>query len=435
MQSRLQVRVWKAQALPPNWFKRTKPSDEKTSASIENSVKDMIVAVRKNGDAALIEFTEKFDKTKLTAKALRVTTDEIKAAYKLVSEEQVFALKLMKDKVSEIEKLTVKQWKVKISREGITVQSVLRPIESVGCYVPGGQAVYPSTLVMTAVPAKVAGVPRIVVCSPPTSQGTINPLILVAADICGVDEVYKVGGVQAIAALAYGTETIRPVKKIVGPGSKYVTTAKVLVSQDVAIDMPAGPSEVLVLADETANPTLIAADMISQAEHGADSVAGLITTSEKLADEVRTLLGRMAALAERGEIVTEALSTYGFIITCDGTEEMVNLANAFAPEHLEIITRKPAEIADKITSAGLILIGPFSPVALSDYGSGTNHVLPTGGFGSAFSGLSVLDFTRRIYVVESSKEGLLKLKNHVQVLTKAENLPNHYKAIQARFEK
>jgi histidinol dehydrogenase len=207
-----------------------------------------------------------------------------------------------------------------------------------------------------------------------------------------------------------------------------------LVSQDVAIDMPAGPSEVLVLADETANPTLIAADMISQAEHGADSVAGLITTSEKLADEVRTLLGRMAALAERGEIVTEALSTYGFIITCESSAEMVNLANAFAPEHLEIVTRKPAEIADKITSAGLILIGPFSPVALSDYGSGTNHVLPTGGFGSAFSGLSVLDFTRRIYVVESSKEGLLKLKNHVQVLTKAENLPNHFKAVEARFE-
>ena len=434
MQSRLQVRVWKAQALPPNWFKRTKTLDEKTSASIENTVKDIIVAVRENGDAALIEFTEKFDKTKLTAKALRVTTDEINAAYKLVSKEQVFALKLMKDKVSGIEKLTVRQWKVKTSREGITVQSVLRPIESVGCYVPGGQAVYPSTLIMTAVPAKVAGVPRIVVCSPPTSQGTINPLILVAADICGVDEVYKVGGAQAIAALAYGTETIRPVKKIVGPGSKYVTTAKVLVSRDVAIDMPAGPSEVLVLADETANPTFIAADMISQAEHGADSVAGLITTSEKLADEVRTLLGRMAASAERGEIITEALSTYGFIITCDGTEEMVNLANAFAPEHLEIVTRKPAEIADKITSAGLILIGPFSPVALSDYGSGTNHVLPTGGFGSAFSGLSVLDFTRRIYVVESSKEGLLKLKNHVQVLTKAENLPNHFKAVEARFE-
>ena len=248
---------------------------------------------------------------------------------------------------------------------------------------------------MTATPAKVAGVPRIVVCSPPTEKGNINPLILVAADICGVDEVYKVGGVQAIAALAYGTETIKPVRKIVGPGSKYVTAAKVLVSQDVAIDMPAGPSEVLVLADETANPKLIAADMISQAEHGADSVAGLITTSAKLADEVQDWLAKLSDAAERKEIVQQSLSKYGFIITCNERDELTTLANIFAPEHLEIVTQKPAEIAEKINTAGLILLGQFSPVALSDYASGTNHVLPTGGFGIAFSGLSVLDFTRQ----------------------------------------
>jgi histidinol dehydrogenase len=434
MQNRLEVRVWKAKALPLNWFKRTRTADEKDSTALENSVKEIISTVRKKGDAALVEFTEKFDKTKLAAKNLQVITDEIKAAYKLVSKEQVAALKLMKDKVGALEKLTLQQWQVKTSCEGVTVQSVLRPIESVGCYVPGGQAAYPSTLVMTAVPAKVAGVPRIVVCSPPTAQGKINPLILVAADICGVDEVYKAGGAQSIAALAYGTETIQPVKKIVGPGSKYVTMAKVLVSQDVAIDMPAGPSEVLVLADETANPKLVAADMISQAEHGADSVAGLVTTSEKLADDVCSWLGKMAISAERGKIVKKALSTHGFIITCESANQMINLANVFAPEHLEIVTRKPAEIADKIISAGLILIGPYSPVALSDYGSGTNHVLPTGGFGSSFSGLSVLDFTRRINIVESSKEGLQKLKNHVRVLTEAENLPNHFKAVEARFE-
>ena len=429
------MRVWKAQELSPDWFKRTRTLNEKDSLAVENSVKEIINSVRKRGDAALIEFTEKFDKTKLNPKDLRVTSEEIKAAYKAVSKEQVSALKLMKEKLSSMEKLAIQQMQFKTSREGITVQNVLRPIESVGCYVPGGQAVYPSTLVMTAVPAKVAGVPRIVVCSPPTSQGTINPLILVAADICEVNEVYKVGGVQAIAALAYGTENIKPVKKIVGPGSKYVTTAKVLVSQDVAIDMPAGPSEVLVLADETANPKLIAADMISQAEHGADSIAGLITTSQKLADEVLSWLTRLAASAERGAIIRDALSTYGFIITCERAEEMVTLANVFAPEHLEIVTRNPLEIADKITSAGLILVGPYSPVALSDYGSGTNHVLPTGGFGSAFSGLSVLDFTRRVNIVESSKEGLLKLRNHVKVLTEAEKLPNHYKAVEARFEK
>ncbi len=434
MRSRLEIRVWKAQELPPNWFKR-KAADEKDRAAVESSVKEIIGAVQERGNAALIEFTEKFDKTKLTARDLRVTSAEIKAAYKAVSQEQVNALKQMREKLFSNEKLALQQIGYKTLREGITLQTVMRPIESVGCYVPAGQAVYPSTLVMTATPAKVAGVPRIVVCSPPTSRGTVNPLILVAADICEVNEVYKVGGVQAIAALAYGTETINPVKKIVGPGSKYVTAAKVQVSRDVAIDMPAGPSEILVLADESANPKLVAADMISQAEHGADSVAGLITPSRKLAEEVLQSIDEQSALAERKEIVEKALSTYGFIITCkNDTDEMAALANAFAPEHLEIMTNASKEIADKITSAGLILMGPYSPVALSDYGSGTNHVLPTGGFGSAFSGLSALDFMKRISIVESSKEGLEKLRNHVKVLTEAENLPNHYKAVEARFE-
>jgi histidinol dehydrogenase len=430
MQTQLQVKVWKAQALPANWLKRTRTLDE----SIEEDVKAIVNKVVKNGDAALIEFTEKFDKTKLKAENLRVTTEEIEEAYKVVSEKQISALKLMKSKVSSFEKLILKRIIFETSKDGIAVQNVLRPIESVGCYVPGGQAAYPSTVVMTAVPAKIAGVPRIVVCSPPTTKGTINPLILVAADICEVNEIYKVGGAQAIAALAYGTETIKPVKKIVGPGNKYVTMAKIFVSKDVAIDMPAGPSEVLVLADETANPQLIALDMISQAEHGADSVAGLITTSQKLAEEVVSWLRKTAASADRGLIVRKALADYGFIITCRSTDEMVALANDFAPEHIEIMTRNPVKVAGRITSAGVILIGPYSPVSLSDYGSGTNHVLPTGGFGHAFSGLSVLDFARRVDIVESSREGLLKVKNHVKVLTEAENLPNHYKAIEVRFE-
>ena len=435
MQSRLEVKIWKAQALPTDWFRRVRATDEKDSVAVENSVKAIVDAVRKNGDSALIEFTEKFDKTKLKPENLRANQEEIKAAYNAVTKKQVSALRLMRDKLGAMEKLTLQGFQRKTQREGVTVQTVLRSIESVGCYVPGGQAAYPSTLVMTAAPAKAAGVPRIVVCSPPTAEGAINPLILVAADICEVDEVYKVGGAQAIAALAYGTETVKPVMKIVGPGSKYVTMAKVLVSKDVAIDMPAGPSEVLVLADETADPKLVAADMVSQAEHGADSVAGLVATSEKLAGEVLGWLEKVAASAERGDIVREALSSSGFIITCERTEEMVALANVFAPEHLEIVTRNPAEIADRITSAGLILVGPYSPVALSDYGSGTNHVLPTGGFAKAFSGLSAFDFMRRVNIVESTQEGLLKVKESIKVLTEAERLPNHYKAVEARFEK
>ena len=427
------MRLWKSSALPPDWFKRQAP-DEQANAQVESKVKAIISHVVKNGDAALIALTEQFDEARLDAKDMQVKPSEVKDAYNEVSQDQIDALKFMKSKVRAFEELTLKQAGFKTSGEGITVQNVLRPIESVGCYVPGGQAAYPSTLVMTAVPAKAAGVPRIVACSPPNVEGKVNPLVLVAADICGVNEVYKVGGAQAIAALAYGTETIKPVKKIVGPGSKYVTAAKVLVSKDVAIDMPAGPSEVLVLADETANPQFLALDMISQAEHGGDSVAGLITTSEKTALQVQENLVKLAASAPRGEKVSEALGKYGFIIVCSSMDEAVALVNRFAPEHLEVIAANAKVLAEKLT-AGLILIGPYSPVALSDYGSGTNHVLPTGGFAQAFSGLSALDFTRRVSIVESSKAGLEKVKSSIKVMTEAENLPNHSKAIEARFSK
>jgi histidinol dehydrogenase len=430
MRNQLKIKTWNAQALPASWLKRTRTLDE----SGEKDVKAIVDKVKENGDAALIQLTEKLDKTKLKPEDLRVTTEEIEEAYKLVSKKQISALKHMKNKVSSLERLLLKRITFETSKDGITVQNALRPIESVGCYIPGGKAAYPSTVIMAAVPAKTAGVPRIVVCSPPTAKGTVNPLILAAADICEVNEIYKVGGAQAIAALAYGTKTIKPVKKIVGPGNKYVTTAKILVSKGVAIDMPAGPSEILVLADETANPWLIALDMISQSEHGTDSVAGLITTSKKLAEEVTSWLRKTAASADRGTIVRKALTDCGFIVTCKNTQEMAALANDFAPEHVEIITRNPMKVAERITSAGTILIGPHSPVSLSDYGSGTNHVLPTGGFAHVFSGLSVLDFTRRVSIVKSSREGLLNVKNHVKVLTEAENLPNHYKAIEARFK-
>jgi histidinol dehydrogenase len=427
------VRLWKSSALPPDWFKRQAP-DEQANAQVESKVKAIISHVVKNGDAALIALTEQFDEARLDAKDMQVKPSEVKDAYNEVSQDQIDALKFMKSKVRAFEELTLKQAGFKTSGEGITVQNVLRPIESVGCYVPGGQAAYPSTLVMTAVPAKAAGVPRIVACSPPNVEGKVNPLVLVAADICGVNEVYKVGGAQAIAALAYGTETIKPVKKIVGPGSKYVTAAKILVSKDVAIDMPAGPSEVLVLADETANPQFIAFDMISQAEHGGDSVAGLITTSEETALQVQENLAKLAASVARGEKVSEALGKYGFIIVCGNMDEAVALVNRFAPEHLEVMVADATVLAEKLT-AGLILLGPYSPVALSDYGSGTNHVLPTGGFAQAFSGLSALDFTRRVSIVESSKAGLEKVKSSIKVMTEAESLPNHSEAVEARFSK
>ena len=433
MSKPLLIKVWRTPSLPP-WAERGRILDRKMAQPLERRVKAIVEEVRTQGDAALIKFTEKFDKTALDAKDIRVTTEEIKEAYETVSEEQISALKFMKEKVETVEKRTLEQIKIEFEENDIQVRNLPRPIQSVGCYVPGGEVAYPSTLVMTVVPAKVAGVPRVAVCSPPNTKGLINPLILVAADICKANEIYKVGGAQAIAALAYGTASIKPVRKIVGPGNKYVTMAKILVSRDVAIDLPAGPSEILVLADETASPRLVALDMISQAEHGAESVAGLITTSKELAENVLSELRKITSSIKRGDIVNKALSSYGFIIICEKVNEMIELANAFASEHVEIMTHKPREVADKIVSAGLILIGPYSPVSLSDYCSGTNHVLPTGGFGHTFSGLSVLDFVRRVGMVECSREGLLKVKNNVKVLAEAENLPNHYKAIEGRFE-
>jgi histidinol dehydrogenase len=430
---KLTLKVWNASELPTDWYKRAKPQGG--NGTVESTVKEIIAEVRQRGDSALIDFTEKFDKAKLTPQTLKVTLEEIQEAYRCVTPEQTAALKQTKEKLEFIEKKTLKRQRAKTERNGIKVKTVLRPLESVGCYVPGGQAAYPSTLVMTATPAKAAGVPRIVVCSPPSGKGTINPLILVAADLCGVDETYKVGGVQAIAALTYGTQTIKSVCKIVGPGSKYVTEAKVQVSKDVVIDMPAGPSEVLVLADDTADPRMIAADMISQAEHGADSVAGLITTSETLANGVQVQLEKQVASAKRELIIRESLSKFGFIIISKSRSELAVLANAFAPEHLEIIAARPQKIAKQITSAGLILLGAYSPVALSDYASGTNHVLPTGGSGKTYNGLSVLDFTRRLSVVECSKEGLAKVKADIEALTNVEGLPNHFKAVEARFQK
>ena len=433
MREGFKIKVWNYKELPSDWFKRQQ-ADQKAKQELENNVKAIINQVKAEGDNALVEFAQKFDKAELNSRGLKVKPGEIKEAYTKTSPDQISALKFMKDKVSAFQKQLLVQTDIKILNDGISVQTVLRPIESVGCYVPGGQAAYPSTLVMTAVPAKVAGVPRVVVCSPSDVKGKVNPLVLVAADICGVNEIYKVGGAQAIAALAYGTKTIKSVRKIVGPGSKYVTAAKVLVSTDVAIDMPAGPSEVLVLADESSDARLIAYDMISQAEHGGDSVAGLITTSETLAKAVEENLTKLVASTERSDKISESLAKYGFIIVCGKIEEMVNLCNQFAPEHLEVLTAKPKELAEKLT-AGLILLGPYSPVALSDYGSGTNHVLPTGGFARSFSGLSVFDFVRRVSIVESTRTGLERVKDSIKIMTEAENLPNHSKAIQARFEK
>ncbi|MGB9853274.1 MAG: histidinol dehydrogenase [Candidatus Bathyarchaeales archaeon] len=426
------IKVWDASSTQIKWIERVKALQE--NSEVEKQVKAIIEEVKKRGDAALIKFTKEFDSIQLNARDLRVTPGEIEKAYEKVAKEQVFAIEAMKERLETVEKLSLKQAELNINLDNIGIRYCLHPIESVGCYVPGGRASYPSTLIMTAAPAKLAGVSRVVVCSPPNVDGTLNPLTLVAADICKVDEVYKVGGAQAIAAMAYGTESIKPVRKIVGPGNKYVTMAKILVSRDVAVDMPAGPSELLVLADETANPRFVALDMCSQAEHGPDSVVGLITTSSVLAGKVIAEIENIAYSIPRSDIVAKALANNGFVIVCENVDTMVELANVFAPEHVEIVTRSSEEVAEKLLTAGLILIGSYSPVSLSDYYSGTNHVLPTGGFGKTFSGLSALDFVRKVVIVNCSKEGLRKALEPIKVLAEAENLPNHYRAVEGRFK-
>jgi histidinol dehydrogenase len=401
---------------------------------LEAYIRAIIEEVRKKGDAALIRFTEQFDGVSLNPENLRVSSEEINDAYSKVTEDQISAIKTVKEKLEFVEKHLLEQARMEMKLGRVTIKFCTRPIKRVGCYVPSGNAAYPSTLVMTVVPAIVAGVPRVTVCSSPSRDGTLNPLTLVAADVCGVSEIYRVGGAQAIAAMAYGTETVKPVDKIVGPGNTYVSMAKVLVSRDVAIDFPAGPSELLVMADETANPRFIALDMCAQAEHGPDSIVGLVTTSERLAEKAISELDDIARSSPRSDIVFKALSNNGFVVICKTVDEMVEFTNTFAPEHVEVMLKNPENVIERISTAGLILSGSYSPASLSDYCGWTNHVLPTWGYGKIFSALSSLDFVRRVAVVECSKMGLMEAFENIRILSEAEKLPGHFKAVEGRFK-
>ncbi|MEM2788172.1 MAG: histidinol dehydrogenase, partial [Candidatus Bathyarchaeia archaeon] len=370
----------------------------------------------------------------IDAKQRSVKREEIKEAYSMVGCEQISAIEAAKERVERVERAALSRVSFKYEDEdGVKVSREYRPIRSVGCYIPGGLAAYPSTVIMTVVPAKVAGVRRVVVCTPPRKDGRIHPLTLVAADICGADEIYRVGGAQAIAALAYGTETISPVEKIVGPGNRYVLAAKRIVSCDVPIDHPAGPSEIMILADDSANPRYVALDMVSQAEHGADSLAALVTTSADLAEEVANILTRMVGDLSGRDVVKESLERNGLILVADDMDEAIDFVNEFAPEHLEIIARNACEISRKIWSSGIVLIGHTTPVSLSDYCLGTNHVIPTGGYGLVYQPLSVLDFIRCLNIVECSEEAMKKLSASAIVLAECEGLPNHALALKERL--
>ncbi len=396
-------------------------------------VESILKNVQKNGDVAIRKYEKKF--TGANILSLRVSKTEIKNAYSKVSKTEMGALRLAKDRLGKTESRIKSLLKdISINNDGIKISKKFIPIENVGCYIPGGLARYPSSVIMSVVPAKIAGVKRIVVVSPPNSDGKIDPLTIVAADFCGADEIYKTGGVQSIAALSFGSKSISKVDKIVGPGGAFVTTAKSIVSDQTGIDMLAGPTELGIIADNYTNPKFIALDLISQAEHSSDTFCYLITTSEKLAKSVNNVLLELTPKIERNTFVKTSLKNNGFIGICKTNSDMIKLANILSPEHLQIMTRNPEFLAEKIASPGLVLLGNNTPSSASDYLLGSNHILPTNGFGKIRGSLSVLDFIKIGTQVTSTKLSLSKISTHLEVLSKAEGLSNHYEAVRGRLE-
>jgi histidinol dehydrogenase len=396
-------------------------------------VKSILKDVQKNGESAIKKYEKKFSGAKIIS--FRLSQNEIKDAFSKVSKNQIDAIKISKSRLEKTESAVKSILKNKtLTTDGIKISKKFTPLQSVGCYIPGGLARYPSSVIMSVIPAKIAGVKRIVVVSPPNSDGKIDPLTIVAADLCGANEIYKVGGVQAIAALSFGTKSISKVDKIVGPGGTFVTIAKSMISERTAIDMLAGPTELGIIADVTTNPKYIALDLISQSEHSNDTFCYLITNSEKLAKSVNKIIIELSDKIKRNNFVKTSLKKNGFIAICKNNLEMIKLANELAPEHLQIMTKNPDIFASKITSAGLILLGNNTPSSASDYLLGSNHILPTNGFGKIRGSLSVLDFVKINTQVYISKSVLPKISKHMKIFTEAEGLPNHYEAVQGRLK-
>lgn len=401
--------------------------------SLLQDTRSIMKGIEEHGDSAVIDYTAKFDGVRL--ESLQVSVQEVKQAYQQVSKDQVNAIKIMKERLVKSERAVLNRLNgIAISSSGVRIDRMIKPITSVGCYIPGGKARYPSTVVMCAVPAKVAGVKRIAAISPPRKDGTIDPLTLVAADICGVDEFYKAGGAHGVAALAYGTQSIRKVSKIVGPGGMFVTAAKLVASSSVSTDMVAGPTELLVYADDTADPRLVAVDLISQAEHSIDTVCGLVTESDKFASEVKAQVEAIIENITRSDVVKSSLGANGFVAICKNKNACIEFANEFAPEHLEIISKNPDSIAKKIDNAGLVLIGEHTPSSASDYCLGSNHVLPTLAFAKSRASLSVLDFVKIVNKVKVTKAGLVQVDKAIKEIASAEGLLNHYEAVRARMD-
>ena len=400
----------------------------------EAAVADILTNVKEKGDEALFSYTREFDKVEVTSKTIRVTEEEIEEAYKAVDASLLEVIrKALVNIRSYHEKQRQNSWFTS-TENGTMLGQKVTPLNRVGVYVPGGKAVYPSSVLMNIVPAKVAGVPHIVMTTPPGKDGKVNPSTLVAAKEAGADEIYKAGGAQAIGALAYGTASIPKVDKIVGPGNIFVALAKKAVYGHVSIDSIAGPSEILVLADETANAHFVAADLLSQAEHDEMASAILITTSEELAQNVEKEIAQYLKVLSRREIIEKSLENFGYILIAENMDEAVDAANEIASEHLEIVTKNAFEVMMKIRNAGAIFIGEYSSEPLGDYFAGPNHVLPTNGTAKFFSALSVDDFVKKSSIVYYSKPALQKIHRDIIQFANSEQLTAHANSIAVRFE-
>ncbi|MDO8644487.1 MAG: histidinol dehydrogenase [bacterium] len=402
----------------------------------EKTVQQIINAVRSRGDTALLNYTKRFDGWSPRASALEVTAKEKKAAFKQVDRSTLLALQKAARRIEQFHKKQKQQlgnlnWA--FTKERISTGMRASPLERVGLYIPGGQANYPSTVLMTAIPARVAGVSELIAVTP-AFRGKVNPYTLVAAQMAGIDRIFKIGGAQAIAALAHGTRTIPPVDKIVGPGNIYVATAKKLLFGQVAIDMMAGPSEVTIIADSSADPAAVASDLISQAEHDAEAVPILISPSASLIQKVREELKKQIPVQKRNPIIKKAIRQQGMMIRVKNLKEAVARANALAPEHLILMVRSPRKWLPLVKNAGAIFLGPYSPVALGDYWAGPSHVLPTSGTARFSSPLTILDFMKFSSLIQGTKPGLQKAFPKIQKLAEAEGLTAHAESVRVRIQ-
>ncbi len=399
-----------------------------------SQVQEIVDGVKERGDEALFAYTEKFDGAKVSADNIRVTEEEIEAAMAQVPEELLAVMKTSMENIRRYhEKQKRNSW-FDARPDGTILGQKITPLDSVGVYVPGGKAAYPSSVLMNIIPAQVAGVERIVMVTPPGKDGSVNPVTLTAAHLAGATEVFRAGGAQAVAALAFGTASIPRVRKIVGPGNIFVALAKKAVYGHVSIDSIAGPSEILVIADEKANPRYVAADLLSQAEHDQLASAILVTPSMELAKEVSRQAQEMTERLSRRDIIQASLDNYGYILVVENMKEAIQAANEIAPEHLEILTDNPFEVMTKIRNAGAIFMGPYSSEPLGDYFAGPNHVLPTNGTAKFFSPLNVDDFVKKSSIIYYSREALKEASQDIETFAKAEQLTAHANSIHVRFE-